>query len=208
VGYLFHRGIMDAVLPVKILRFLLTLSVFTFYPNFLQFLIFPITCYVSPFLRDNLGAAMVVSGGHLDVNAYVGYNSTECRPFSVPAIGPTVAALLLAASFVVFAAVVSYMSFEINPLSRNPTAMCNGRVETLWLVFKTSAVVLVYGEVSLCMYACVYACMYVCTMMNLCMHIDVSGHVKKLSAHYQCMRINVDETHEQNDYIYIDGADL
>jgi hypothetical protein len=134
---------------------------------------------------------MVVSGGHLDVNAYVGYNSTECRPFSVPAIGPTVAALLLAASFVVFAAVVSYMSFEINPLSRNPTAMCNGRVETLWLVFKTSAVVLVYGEVSLCMYACVYACMYVCTMMNLCMHIDVKRSIYMYVCTYVCNKIVV-----------------
>jgi hypothetical protein len=41
--------------------------------------------------------------------------------------------ILLALTYMLFALVTSLLTFSLNPLSTKPRAMCNGRVENLWL---------------------------------------------------------------------------
>ncbi len=107
-----------------------------------------------------------VGTADINNNEYIGYNSNACRPFSVPTLGATIPALFSAALMVVFSVGVSYFGFEINPLSRHPAAMCNGRVEVVWVVFKTMAIVLLYG-----MYNAVYA-----SVCNDCVDIHTHTH--------------------------------
>jgi hypothetical protein len=137
VGWLFNQGRVDTLWPVKLLRVLVTALVTTFYPNMLEFVIFPLLCYITHHTRENL--SWLLQNDAVPI----------CEPFSTPEVFFTVPALLLACIFVAFAIVASYLSFEVNPLSRHPMAICNGRVETLWTVFKTTAILIVFRKLQL-----------------------------------------------------------
>ncbi len=134
VGWLFNQGRVDTLWPVRLLRVLVTALVTTFYPSMLEFVIFPLLCYISHHTRENLTWLIQKDA------------TPVCEPFSLPQVLITVPALLLACVFVAFATVASYLSFEVNPLSRHPMAICNGRVETLWTAFKTAAILIVFRK--------------------------------------------------------------
>jgi hypothetical protein len=98
VGFLFNQGRVDTLWPVKLLRVLVTALVTTFYPNMLEFVIFPFLCYITHHTRENLSWLMHNPGpGAMPV----------CEPFSTPEVFFTVPALLLACIFV---ALASYLS--------------------------------------------------------------------------------------------------
>jgi hypothetical protein len=130
VGWLYKHGRVHTLWPVKLLRFTISLVVTTFYSNVLQFAIFPVNCYTSSELRDNL--------------TWLLQSSSACAPFAPSIVGVTIVSLLLALLFVTLGLTAAYLGFEINPLSRHPMAYCTGRVEAAWILFKTVAVVAVF----------------------------------------------------------------
>jgi hypothetical protein len=112
VGWLYKNGRVHTMWPVKLLRFLVTLLITTLYSNVLQFAIFPVNCFISTDEADNI--------------TWLLNRSKACTPFGAPQIAVTIVSLLLACIFIVFALTTSYLSFEINPLSRHPMALCTG----------------------------------------------------------------------------------
>jgi len=129
VGWLFKTGRIDRMWPIKTMRFLVSTLVTTLFSSVIKWLMIPIDCYVS---TDKSLSEEIRGDG------------APCTPFSVPEVAATAPMLGLALCYVAFALLTSFLSFETNPLARQPRASCTGRVEFQYLLTKIYASLLVF----------------------------------------------------------------
>jgi len=129
-AHLFKTGSIDRMWPLKLLRLLVATMVTTAFSSVIKWLLIPTDCLVS--LERPTFSEEIDPGGD------------QCNPFAMPAILAVAPMILIALSYITFALVTSYLSFECNPLSRQPRASSTGRVEVLFAMVKVSGTILIY----------------------------------------------------------------
>mmetsp|Transcript_23995 Transcript_23995/g.60234 ORF Transcript_23995/g.60234 Transcript_23995/m.60234 type:complete len:1595 (-) Transcript_23995:82-4866(-) len=130
VAKLFAAGEVKKMWPVKLLRKVVSIVVTILFSSIIKWLLIPTDCLVS--LERPTFSEEINPGG------------AECDPFGMPSVLATVPMVLTALSYILFALITSYLSFECNPLSRQPRASSTGRVEVLFAMVKVSGTVLIY----------------------------------------------------------------
>eukprot|EP00290_Baffinella_frigidus_P054107 CAMPEP_0180344272 /NCGR_PEP_ID=MMETSP0989-20121125/2727_1 /TAXON_ID=697907 /ORGANISM="non described non described, Strain CCMP2293" /LENGTH=1137 /DNA_ID=CAMNT_0022333277 /DNA_START=22 /DNA_END=3432 /DNA_ORIENTATION=- len=130
VGKLFESGAINKLWPVKLLRFMVASIVTIYFSSVIKWMLIPIDCLVES------------SPGSF--SASIHGEGAPCTPFAMPEVLITVPTLFLAAVYIIFSLVVSFLAIEINPLSQQPRALFTGRVEVMFLAFKIACTLLVY----------------------------------------------------------------
>ena len=120
---LFHDGVVTTIWPLKVLRLMVASIVTIVFTTVLDWLLYPVDC----------------STDAMSLPAWLHGLGTECTPFGMPEIFISIPTLLLAFLYIIFSVGTNVFAFELDPISRQPLAICTGRVEAAWNLFKVAA---------------------------------------------------------------------
>uniref|UniRef100_A0A7S1H796 TmcB/TmcC TPR repeats domain-containing protein n=1 Tax=Hemiselmis andersenii TaxID=464988 RepID=A0A7S1H796_HEMAN len=128
-AHLFKKGSIDKMWPLKVLRFLVVTMVTIAFSSVIKWLMIPTNCLVS---------------SEFSFSEEIRGPGSPCTPFAFREILATLPELVLGIGYVSFALTTSYLSFECNPLCRQPRARYTGRVEAMFIAVKFACTLLVY----------------------------------------------------------------
>ncbi|KAJ1484657.1 hypothetical protein T484DRAFT_2494081 [Baffinella frigidus] len=123
---LFRDGVLAVIWPLRVLRLLVASIVTIVFTTVLDWLLYPVDCSAEP----------------MSLAAWFHGNGSACTPFGIPEIFIAIPTILLAALFIIFSVGTNVFAFNLDPISRQPLAICTGRVEAAWTLFKVAAVLL------------------------------------------------------------------
>eukprot|EP00290_Baffinella_frigidus_P018838 CAMPEP_0180198638 /NCGR_PEP_ID=MMETSP0987-20121128/5287_1 /TAXON_ID=697907 /ORGANISM="non described non described, Strain CCMP2293" /LENGTH=480 /DNA_ID=CAMNT_0022153679 /DNA_START=127 /DNA_END=1566 /DNA_ORIENTATION=+ len=135
---LFRDGVLTIIWPLKVLRIMVASIVTIVFSTVLEWLLYPVDCSA-----DARSLAQWLHG-----------NGVVCAPFGTPDIFIAIPTILLAAIYIVFSVGTNVFAFELDPISRQPLAICTGRVEAVWTLFKVAAGLLPFLSGGLSPLAC------------------------------------------------------
>ncbi|KAJ1482504.1 hypothetical protein T484DRAFT_1803840 [Baffinella frigidus] len=135
---LFSDGVLTIIWPLKVLRLMVASIVTIVFTTVLDWLLYPVDC----------------SADAASLSAWLHGEGSACTPFGMPEIFIAIPTILLAALYIIFSVGTNVFAFELDPISRQPLAICTGRVEAVWTLFKVAAGLLPFLSGGLSPLAC------------------------------------------------------